>query len=91
MCRDARGLDDPSDLIRCQDYTKQYGDTGTHSAGKLTKTEVSGKEDKLIVGEERGQAPFIFLLPNLCFIIGCYFILFIYIQLKQEILVRHCT
>jgi len=24
MCRDARGLDDPSDLIRCQDYTKQY-------------------------------------------------------------------
>ncbi len=75
----------------CQDYTKQYGGTGTHSAGKLTKTEVSGKEDKMIVGEEKGQAPFYFVLPNPCFIIRCYFILFIYIQLKQETLVRHCT
>jgi hypothetical protein len=45
----------------------------------------------LIVREGRGQAPFIFLLPNLCFIIGCYFILFIYTQLKQETLVRHYT
>ncbi len=27
------------------------GGTGTHSAGKLKKTEVSGKEDKLIVRE----------------------------------------
>jgi hypothetical protein len=45
--RDARGLDDFSDLIRCQDYTEtvQVGGTSTHSAGKLTKTEVSGKED----------------------------------------------
>ncbi len=67
------------------------GGTGTHSAGKLTETEVSGKEDKLVVREERGQAPFIFLPSNPCFIIGCYFILFIYIQLKQETLVRHCT
>ncbi len=67
MCRDARGLDDPSDLIRCQDYIKQYGGTGTHSAGKLTKTEVSGKEDKLIVGQERGQAPFYFPSPESLF------------------------
>jgi hypothetical protein len=59
------------------------GGAGAHSAGKLTETEVSGKEDKLIVREGRGQAPFIFLLPNPCFIIGCYFILFIHIQLKQ--------
>jgi hypothetical protein len=47
------------------------GGTGTHSAGKLTKTEVSGKEDKECMREGRGQAPFIFLLPNLCFITGC--------------------
>jgi hypothetical protein len=43
------------------------GGTGTHSAGKLTKTEVSGKEDKLIVGEERGQAPFYFNSPKSLF------------------------
>ncbi len=31
-----------------------------HSAGKLTKTEASGKEDKLIVREGRGQASCLF-------------------------------
>ena len=36
------------------------GGTGAHSAGKLTKTEVSGKEDKLIVREGRGQASCLF-------------------------------
>ncbi len=34
-------------------HRNSTGGTGTHSAGKLTKTEVSGKEDKLIVSCER--------------------------------------
>ncbi len=41
--RDARGLDDHSDLIRCQDYTDTV--QGAHQVhtvqGMLTKTEVS--------------------------------------------------
>jgi hypothetical protein len=41
------------------------GGTGTHSACKLTtKTEVSGKEDKLIVREGRRQASFYFPSPK---------------------------
>jgi hypothetical protein len=39
--RDARGLDDPSDLIRCQDYTETVQGAQAHTVqGKLTKTEV---------------------------------------------------
>jgi hypothetical protein len=59
--RDARGLDDPSDLIRCQDYTHRNstGGTGTHSAGKPTKTEISGKEDKR-VREKKEDKPLLF-------------------------------
>ncbi len=34
-------------------HRNSTGGTGTHSAGKLPKTEVSGKEDKLIVDCER--------------------------------------
>ncbi len=45
-------------------HRNSTGGTGTHSAGKLSRTEVSGKEDKLTVREGRRQASFYFPSPK---------------------------
>ncbi len=82
----------------CQDYTdteQVQGSTGTHSASKLCKgskakdgqvgrkinceSERRREEDKLL-------ASCLFSpLSNLCFVIGYYLFLFIYVQLKASV------
>ncbi len=48
------------------------GGTGTHSAGKLTKTEVDGKEDSWLWEREEDKPLFIsFSQISVCFITGC--------------------
>jgi hypothetical protein len=75
-------------------HRNSTGGTGTHSAGKLTKTEVSGKEGRLIVREGRGQASCLLSFSQISVLLLVVNLFYLFTSNKNKSLwlgIAHCT